>query len=64
MESLWEILRIILGSFQIDFGVIWESFWSHFGVILGSWGALGALWGTQEGPKSVQKRQNVDFETV
>ena len=63
---------MILGVCWNQFGVIWGSFWGYFGsnlgvilgVILGFWGALGALWGTQEGPKSVQERQNVDFETV
>ena len=55
MESLWEILRIILGSFQIDFEVIGGSFWSNFGVVWGAFWALGVLLGRSGGPRRVPR---------
>ena len=61
-------MEIILDVFRNYFGIILEVFWEHFGsilkhlgVILGSFWGLGALLGAQEGPKSAQERQNVDF---
>ena len=37
---------------------------SDFRVTFGSFWALGVLFGVQEGPKSTQEAQNVDFEMI
>ena len=60
----WEYFGMTLDVFWEYFGIISGVFWEHFGSMLGSWDAPGGPGGPQEGPKSAQERQNVDFETI
>ena len=70
-DSWRPVLGSILDGFGDHFGAILGAFWdnlgtilAHFGSILGSWAAPGGPGGLQEGPKSAQERQNVDFEVI
>ncbi len=71
LGHIWDNFGTILGPFWDPFGITLAAFWEHFGTIWGPFGgiwgpfwALGALLGAQEGPKSAQERQNVDFEMI
>ena len=64
MDYFRIILGIILDVFGDHVGIILEAFWKYFGAFGGHFGVilgLGTFLRAQEGPKSAQERQNVDF---